>query len=514
MPSALLERWAFGRPAREALIADALGAATVALGRVIDPESEGGSLLRPQSGPQTQFHDCRADIAFMGGSVFGGKTWILTYEPTRHVGNAQFTCVTFRRTKPDIRNPGSLWDESVTMYPAWDAVPKEQPMEWVFPSGARVKFDGLQYENDVLSWKGAQIALLQFDQVEEFTEHQFWYMQSRNRSTSGIRPYTRGTCNALADTWVADFIQWWWDPDTGYVIADRSGVTRWFLRVNDEIHWAAVTCRCDAPAGLFAKADLAAKTELDARFPDLGRFARSFAFIRAGLTDNPIGTGKDPDYEGKVRSMSLVEQERLLGGNWKIRAAAGLVFDRAWFDIVDAIPRQVRGRVRYWDKAGTAGGGDWTVGTRESWGLDGIFYIEDVVRGQWQSGDREKVIRDTAHEDATLGPVKVGVEQEPGSGGKDSALLTVHNLPAHEVRADRPTGQLVERAQPLSAQAGVRNVKLVRGPWNEAWLREMHAFPTKGVPDDQVASVAGAHKLLTAAPYQRAIPSSYSYVTG
>lgn len=494
MPSALLDRLSFGRSPREALLHDAMGAATVALGRATgDGET---TLLLPQAGPQERFRNCQANIAFLGGSVFGGKTWALTYEPTVHRGNSGFTCVTFRRTKPDVRNPGSLWDEAMRMYPHYDAEPREQPLEWIFPSGAKVKFDGLQYESDVLSWKGAQIALLQFDQVEEFTEHQFWYMQSRNRSTCGIRPYTRGTCNALADTWLAGFLQWWWDPETGYALGSRSNVARWFLRVNDEIHWASVECHGDAPPGVWAKADLRAKAELETRFPGLGRFARSFCFIRASLLDNPIGTDADPEYEARVRTLSLVEQERLLGGNWKIRAAAGLVFNRAWFDIVDAVPVQVKKRVRYWDKAGTAGGGDWTVGTLESEGMDGVFYIEDVERGQWGAGDREKVIKDVTRADPAV--TEVGVEQEPGSGGLDAANYTVINLAGYAVERDRPTGQLLERAQPLASQAQVRNVKLVHGPWNEAFLRELHAFDgTSKCVDDQVASASGAFKLLT-----------------
>lgn len=450
--------------------------------------------LGPQPGPQVTFRDCRADIAFIGGSVFGGKTWALTFEPVAFVGNPHFNAVTFRRTAPDIRNPGSLWEESMKMYPLLEAEPREQPMEWIFPSGARVKFAGLQYETDVLSWKGAQIALLQFDQVEEFTEHQFWYMQSRNRSTSGVRPYTRGSCNPMADTWLAQFIQWWWDPETGYAIGARSGVARWFVRINDEVHWASVTCPCDAPAAEFARTDMAAKAEMEQRFPTMGRFARSFAFIRASLSDNQIGVEADPDYEGRVRSLSFVEQERLLGGNWMIREAAGLVFNRAWYEIVDAVPARVKNRVRYWDKAGTAGGGDWTVGTRESEGLDGITYVEDVIRGQWGAGDRENVIKQAARDDPA-GTI-VGVEQEPGSGGKDSALATVGNLKGFAVFPDRPTGQLLERAQPFAAQSQVKNVKLLRGSWNEAWLREHHAFPTKGVPDDQVASSTGAFKIL------------------
>ncbi len=436
---------------------------------------------------------CRSDIALIGGAVFGGKSWALTAQPISHLKVSGFSCVTFRRTTPDIRNPGSLWDQSMALYPDVGGEPKEHTLEWDFPSGARVKFAGLQHESDVLSWKSSQIALLQFDQVEEFTESQFWYMQSRNRSTCGIRPYTRGSCNALADTWLATFLQWWWDAGTGYAIPERSGIARWFLRVQDEVQWAALTCPGDALAGVFAAADLAAKAELEARYPGHGRFARSFAFIRASLADNRIGTAADPEYEARVRTLSLVEQERLLGGNWKIRAAAGLVFDRAWFDIVDAAPALAR-RVRYWDKAGTAGGGDWTVGTRMSEAY-GVYYVEDVERGQWAAGDRERIIRDLARSDPE--GTEVGVEQEPGSGGKDSALMTISNLAGYAVMADRPTGQLLERVQPLASQAQVRNVKLVRAPWNEAWLREHHAFPTRGVPDDQVASSSGAFKLLT-----------------
>jgi hypothetical protein len=267
----------------------------------------------------------------------------------------------------------------------------------------------------------------------------------------------------MADTWLATFIVWWWDPETGYARADRSGIARWFIRLNDEVHWASVTCPGNASAREFAKADLAAKAELEAEFPTFGRFARSFCFIRASLSDNRIGTEADPEYEARVRTLSRVEQERLLGGNWKIRAAAGLVFDRADFEIVDAIPAKVKRRVRYWDKAGTAGAGDWTSGTRMSEGLDGIFYVEDEVRGQWRSGAREKVIQDVNEADARLGYVEVGVEQEPGSGGKDSAELTVGNLAGTTVKADRPTGQLLERG-PAVRQPSAGGERQAR-PW-------------------------------------------------
>ena len=53
----------------------------------------------------------------------------------------------------------------------------------------------LEYEKDMFDWQGAQVALLIFDELTHFTEEQFWYLQSRNRSMCGIRPYTLGTCN-------------------------------------------------------------------------------------------------------------------------------------------------------------------------------------------------------------------------------------------------------------------------------------------------------------------------------
>jgi predicted phage terminase large subunit-like protein len=476
-------------------------------------------VIAPQPGPQTIFLSTPADIGIIGGAVFGGKSWALTCEPLRHADVAGFSAVTFRRVTPEIRNPGSLWDESKKLYPLLDADPKEQSLEWIFPSGARVKFDGLQYDADVLSWKSSQITLLQFDQLEEFTESQFWYMQSRNRSTCGVRPYTRASCNPMADTWLAALLQWWWDSESGYAIPERSGTVRWFIRVNDEIQWSdvSVTHEEAVDPNLFAQADQAARAELEARFPDRGRFARSFTFVLATLEDNAIGSALDPEYEARVRSMSYVEQERLMGsdaskgGNWKIRPAAGLVFNRAWFKIEPACPAIVAERVRCWDKAATAGGGDWTSGVRMSRTYEGVYYIEDVKRGQWASGERERMTRQAAETDPP--GTRVIVEQEPGASGVDSLLATITNLAGYDARGDRPTGDKVVRANPMAAQAQVGNVRLVKGAWNESYLAELHAFPTKGIPDDQVDASSGAFNALTRSARQRSRVVSRSYVT-
>lgn len=436
--------------------------------------------LRPQVGPQEAFLSTPADIAIMGGSVFGGKTWALTAEPLRHIHVPGFTFAGFRRVKPDITHPGGWWDETLGMYPHVNGVPRGHVLEWEFPSGARGKFDGLQYDADVLGWKGSQICLLLFDQLEEFSGHQFWYMLSRNRSMCGVRPYVRATVNPDPDSFVAELVAWWIDQDTGYAIPERSGVVRWFIRVKNELIWAD------------------SRAELERRYPSDAKYAKSLTFILARLQDNAIGQAKDPGYEANVRLLPHVEQERLLGGdrggNWKIRAAAGLVFNRGWFEIVDAAPSEARW-ARGWDKAATAGGGDWTAGVRMGRTPAGLYVVEDVTRGQWDPGERERTILHTTQQDGH--GVRIALAQDPGAAGVSDVMTTIRMLAGYDVTARPETGNKVVRAGPYAAQAKAGNVKLVRGPWNEPYVRELHAFPTKGVPDDQVDASSTVFQALT-----------------
>jgi hypothetical protein len=198
---------------------------------------EGAVQIRPQPGPQTTFLSSSADIAIYGGAAGGGKSWALLLEPLRHSENAQFGAVFFRRTTVQVRNEGGLWDESMKLYPLAGASPKEHVLAWQFPSGASVSFAHLEHDKTVLNWQGSQIPLICFDELTHFSETQFWYMVSRNRSMCGVRPYIRATCNPDSDSWVAKFIEWWIDQDTGLPILERAGVIRWFVRVNNTLFW-------------------------------------------------------------------------------------------------------------------------------------------------------------------------------------------------------------------------------------------------------------------------------------
>jgi predicted phage terminase large subunit-like protein len=150
----------------------------------------------------------------------------------------------------------------------------------------------------------------------------------------------------------------------------------------------------------------------------------------------------------------------------------------------------------YWDKAGTAGGGAWTVGVLMAKSRNQAvprFIIRKIVRGQWEAGQRESIIK--AEAQLTGRNVAVVIEQEPGSGGKESAQSTIRNLAGIKCVADRPSGDKALRADPFSVQVNVGNVGIVDGPWLAAYLDEMRFFPFSTY-QDQVDASSGAFNYL------------------
>ena len=106
---------------------------------------------------------------------------------------------------------------------------------------------------------------------------------------------------------------------------------------------------------------------------------------------------------------------------------------------IDVAPTKWKKRIRFWDKAGTQGGkGAYTVGLLMGLDRKDRYWILDVLRGRWSSEVREATIKQTAQIDGV--EVMVGIEQEPGSGGKESMENTVRNLRGFIVRVDKPSG--------------------------------------------------------------------------
>jgi predicted phage terminase large subunit-like protein len=177
----------------------------------------------------------------------------------------------------------------------------------------------------------------------------------------------------------------------------------------------------------------------------------------------------------------------------------GAMFQQQWFAMVAEAPATLA-VVRYWDKAGAKPGqGDFTVGVLMGRCNDGLFWVLDVVRGQWPPDERNKVILATAEADkARYRSVQIFVEQPPGLG-KESTDAVVKLLAGFDVTADPVRGTKEERAEPLSAQCRAGNVRVVRDRsarrWNAEFLSVLCSFPL-GAHDDDVDAAAGAFNKL------------------
>ncbi len=440
--------------------------------------------IKPQLGPQTKFLTSPADIALYGGSAGGGKSFGLLLEPLYQLNNPLFGAVIFRRNSTQVRNQGGLWDESFTLYMPLHGHPREAFLEWEFPKGLRVKFAHLENEKTVYDWQGAQIPLIGFDELTHFTEKQFWYMLSRNRSVSGVPGRVRATCNPDCDSWVRQLVDWWIGPD-GFPIPERSGILRWFVRIDDTITWADT------------------REELIEKYGEES-LPKSFTFIPAKLSDNRILMEKDPSYAANLRALSRVERMRLLDGNWNVRPSAGMYFQRGWFETIDAVlPRRVK-TVRYWDRAATKVSEsnkdpDWTVGLKMSKLSTGVWVVEHIARVRETPLNVERFVKNTAIQDGPT--VTICVEQDPGSAGVADADNYVRLLAGFNIRVRKPTKDKLTRALPVSAQSEANNVKILRGPWNEAFFTEVENFDGEGTGhDDQVDAFSGAFNELCEAP--------------
>ncbi len=415
-----------------------------------------------------------ADIAIFGGAAGGGKTYALLLCWLYYFDNPHFGSVTFRRNATQVRNEGGLWDESVKIYTPLGATPRQVNLDWKMPSGMRVKFAHLEHEKSVFDWQGAQIAGIAFDELTHFTQSQFFYMLSRNRSVSGVKPHVRATCNPDADSWVRGFIDWWIGED-GFPIPERAGKLRWFCRIDDTLHWAD------------------SKEEIIARHgPE--RQPKSVTFIPSKITDNQILMRANPEYMANLLSLSRVDRERLLDGNWNVRLAGGSIFQKDWFEIVDVIRSGWIDCIRFWDRAATKPiegktDPDWTRGIKVYRYADGTFIVADLRSLRDTPGQVERMIKNTASFD-TIG-CRVMSQQDPGSAGVSEAEHFKKMLLGYDVRTAVYSKDKITRAKPVSAQCEAGNIKLLRAPWNEEFLSELEAFPD-GTHDDCVDVLSGA----------------------
>jgi len=431
-----------------------------------------------------------AQICIYGGAAGGGKSYGLLLSPLRYKNVKGFGCTIFRRNFNQIFSQGGLWDESSKIYAGIKgAQPQLSLGRWKFTDEkgrtiSSVKFAHIEREDELNKWQGSQICEIGFDELTHFSEKVFFYMLSRNRSTCGVTPFVRATCNPDADSWVAKFIEWWIDQETGYPIPERSGKIRWFIRRDEILHWA------NTKQELWERFNLV--TDEERAEP------RSVTFIMSKLQDNQELLKVNPQYLANLKALSQIERERLLHGNWKIKAAAGLFFKRTQVgDILQSVPLDVIEWVRCWDLAATektvdSGDPAFTAGVLMGKRKNGRYVVADVINKQMSASDVRQTIKLTAQADkARYQRVKVRLPKDPGQAGKEQAESYVKFLAGFNVVTVAETGSKEARAEPMAAQWQVGNFDIVYGDWNEPFLHQLENFPD-GKFKDMVDAAANA----------------------
>lgn len=210
-------------------------------------------------------------------------------------------------------------------------------------------------------------------------------------------------------------------------------------------------------------------------------------------------TSIDPDGEGEVIGLTTTTGNYVVWGLASSNSGQyqqhpvpreGGLFKVHMLKVEAAAPARMIRYVRAWDLAASVQRGsddpDWTVGVLIARDTQGFFWILDVIRVRYPSEQVEALIKHTADKDsARYGNVKVRGPQDPGQAGKSQAAALTRLLAGHPVEFLPVSGRKEVRATPFAAQVNAGNVRMLEGPWNDAFTEELGLFPG-ATHDDQV----------------------------
>lgn len=465
----------------------------------------------PTPGPQADFVACGAKEAFYGGSAGGGKSSALLILAARHYQNHHYRALLLRNTEPELNR--TLIADSKKIYYSLGGKYNVEQRTWSFPGdgpptpdfpggmGGIIEFGILERDDDVQKYQGIpNLSLCAFDELTHFTEYQYRYMFSRLRSAHGLPCIMRATSNpgSAGHDWVVKrFAPWLYPPDHPDYRGKRAKPQErlWFQLADD-----------DEEDDVLLELKPGEKPPEDA-------YAR--VYFPAKVSDNPYYAGTD--YERNLARLPPLERKRLRDGDWMAQSKKGEYFKREWFDIVEAVPAEVDVRIRYWDRASSkkpkgkqtkskSKRRDHTAGIRLVRLPSGLYIVEDMRRMQERPHAVKQAIITTTKHDLKGDPSSVlcgdpncytFCELDPSQAGQAEMedYMTTPELQEAGLRFCKPlTSQSGDSkllgAKAPSAQAEARNIKVLKGPWNQAFFDELEDFPEGH--DDQVDVLAGA----------------------
>lgn len=446
---------------------------------------------------QEQFLSSGAFELCTGGAKGGAKSEGLLIGSLHGIDHPRYVGLLLRREREQTKR--TLLRRSKELFPALGGRWYQGGWAWEFPSGARIEINGCDNERDVERYQGMQeLSYLGLDELTHFLRSQYLYLISCVRSAAGLPLSVRAATNpgSQGHDWVLARFAPWLYPRPGEPWSDPAYLGPW--ADDGEVLWYRTTTGDAGTETPCARDEHEPSCERCApRAPCPVHQPRSRQFIKSFVTDNPFLAGTA--YEANLHSLDPLERARFLGGNWMIRAEPGVYFDRRTIAILDAAPAPVLCRLRYWDRASTAATDKgakraaWTAGVRMAMLTTGLILIEHVDRGQWDPGAVDARILARANDDPQ-GSV-IALEKDGGQAGTSQAYYDARMLAGREFVLPPPVADKTTRMKPFSAQCRAGNVALLRGPWNEPYLRELEGCPM-GLWDQIDSSSGGLIQLL------------------
>jgi hypothetical protein len=379
-------------------------------------------IIKPQPGFQRAFCSSPADVVVGGGAGFAGKSFGLLMDSARGVISIDgkprypgYNAVIFRKFLTEIKIGGGLWDDSMRIFPHIGGSANETSKAWWFEdSRSEIAFKQLAREAELVLNKG-QFAYIGWDEMADFvTFKMFTYMLSRNRTACGMRPKTRGTCNPDPDSFLAEFMEWYINQDTGFPIPERAGVIRYFAVDEDRPVWGNTRQEVyDKTRHIFSRKEFEGY--------DIRDLIKSFTFIPGTIADNKIGTKSNPAVMANMAAQSEEEKLRLLYGNWKIRVDGTGLYE--WDKLDDMfsghpLPPEPRRQNYISIDHAWAGKDLCVIGTWQGWACVRIDIITKNNTDKWRNDLILQAIRMSQAKFPPIPPSNMIIDQD-GVGVRD-----------------------------------------------------------------------------------------------
>ena len=229
------------------------------------------------------------------------------------------------RNIPIVEAPRGLVDESQNIYRQFKATWKMQPLTWVFPNGAEIKFAALPQSID--EWRGLQSTHILVDEAHSLPEATVLFLLSRIRSgTYKGHMSLIMTCNPDRNSFLFNWVEYCLDDITGVPREGTEHVIRYFINTPDGLKWG------NSREELFKEYGVG-KT--------LGKdfLPKSFRFIPMLITDNPSLIKNNPDYLASLHAMGRVEQLKYRMGSWTAVPSSESFVNREKLTIIDSLQK-------------------------------------------------------------------------------------------------------------------------------------------------------------------------------